>query len=529
MTRRIALRLLPGFEKPERGNIFQKIYAELGVALTRLIDTRSGFVALCYSEKDVDAILSPEALTRLKTIGLEPRTPPEITAQRSIICRRIDPFVGSHTCAELKTEITRLQPWCNIKEIIKFGTYTHVFKIVLTDITMTQKALEEGLICFNMRITPDQMEKEIFTNIQICFKCYVMEEHITGDCPKGNYKICSECGSLDHIWKDCRSETKKCINCGGGHRTMAMSCPKRKEIIKHKQDLEQKKKKDKEMHSYAKVAQIFKDDQRQNNIQLQIENNTPIQIITCIVHAHFMNIGCPGTFKQEVNKMLRMNGLEEMEFPENPPSEEIFKVSHLMPSRAQQTESPATEMTDMDIQTDTVSSKALEKKWEKRMEREGEMDLGSELGSRESILSATEVPGESKYVGKGAKSKSQPQRSREDRRSREMKPPEQPSTLEGKDINLLIYIPERHQHIPVRDLRDVSEGIKNKLFKWTYDAHYEEQYIESLILKGNLKILKENIITVSNDVFNKKRSGKIKSPAKGHKEKQQLSKDLHTK
>ena len=76
MTRRIALRLLPGFEKPERGNIFQKIYAELGVALTHLIDTRSGLVALCYSEKDVDDILSPEALTRLKSIGLEPRTPP---------------------------------------------------------------------------------------------------------------------------------------------------------------------------------------------------------------------------------------------------------------------------------------------------------------------------------------------------------------------------------------------------------------------------------------------------------------------
>ena len=96
---------------------------------------------------------------------------------------------------------------------------------------------------------------------------------------------------------------------------MAMSCPKRKEIIKNKIELEQKKKKDKEMHTYAQVAQILKEDQRQNNIQLQIENNTPLQIITCIVHAHFVNIGCPGTFKQEANKMLRMNGFEEVEFP----------------------------------------------------------------------------------------------------------------------------------------------------------------------------------------------------------------------
>ena len=40
--------------------------------------------------------------------------------------------------------------------------------------------------------------------------------------------------------------------------------------------------------------------------------------------------------------------------------------------------------------------------------RVGEMDLGSELGSRESILSTAEGSRESKYIETGAKSKAQP-------------------------------------------------------------------------------------------------------------------------
>ena len=118
------------------------------------------------------------------------------------------------------------------------------------------------------------------------------------------------------------------------------------------------------------------------------------------------------------------------------------------------------------------------------MEKEREMDLGSELGSRESILSTAEGGKEQKPSRAGARSKSQPQRSREGRRSREFEPSDQPSHIEGKDINLHIYVPEKHQHIPIRDLRDVSEGVRNKIFKWTYDRNYDGQLIESYTEKG---------------------------------------------
>ena len=49
---------------------------------------------------------------------------------------------------------------------------------------MAQKAMEHGLVCFNMRISPKQIQKETSINIQICFKCYEMESHTTTNCPK---------------------------------------------------------------------------------------------------------------------------------------------------------------------------------------------------------------------------------------------------------------------------------------------------------------------------------------------------------
>ena len=62
-------------------------------------------------------------------------------SQRSVTCRRIDPYVGLHTAAEIKSDLQSRQDWREITEIIKFGNNTHVFKIIFTDMSMVQKAL----------------------------------------------------------------------------------------------------------------------------------------------------------------------------------------------------------------------------------------------------------------------------------------------------------------------------------------------------------------------------------------------------
>ena len=512
MTKRVALRLTSSASRPERGMVFQKLYGELGIALTRLIEIKTGFVALCYTEKDVDTLVGEEARRILNAIGLDPRVPPEITAQRSVICRQIDPYVGGHTAAEIKDEIMRLQEWCNIKEIIKFSNYTHIFKIVFSDTTMASKALEQGLVCFNVRISPAQIQKEVFTNLLICFKCYEMESHTTADCPNSSRVVCSECGSQGHIWRDCTSENKKCLNCGGGHRTMAMACPERKRLIKEKQEGAKKKEAEKEMKSYAKVAEIFKEDQRQNNIRIQIDNTTPLHISTCILHAHFINIARPGTFNEEVNKMLRKNGFEELVFPENPPSEDILRITNLLPSRPQQAD-PEPMEEERSPGTEMAQPKSLrEEKWSRRMERQGEMDIGSELGSRESLSSVTGAFGGSSEQQKEVKSK--PRRSREGKQPKDTATTARPTYYDAREFNLNIYIPETLKEEP-RDPQGILEGIKQKKFKWSYDADVEETRVEERLFRGLVRIPTQSVVIVPDDVFNKKRSGKTKSPPKG--------------
>ena len=62
-----------------------------------------------------------------------------------------------------------------------------------------------------------------------------------GEVRKGGSQMsCSECGGDDHKWTECRNENKKCLNCGGPHRTLAMACPVKKEKIREKRQAEVK-------------------------------------------------------------------------------------------------------------------------------------------------------------------------------------------------------------------------------------------------------------------------------------------------
>ena len=85
---------------------------------------------------------------------------------------------------------------------------------------------QNGFHCFNTKIASHQLEKEEFTDILICFNCYKLEDHTSANCPTKEITVCSEC-TRNHIFKECSSEFKKCLNCGGPHLTMAMACPKK--------------------------------------------------------------------------------------------------------------------------------------------------------------------------------------------------------------------------------------------------------------------------------------------------------------
>lgn len=95
---------------------------------------------------------------------------------------------------------------------------------------------------FAMSISTHQTEQDTHVEIKSCMKCYKIEDHNTSECPKPqDYKICLECSEEGHIWRDCPSEIKKCINFKGDHRTLAMKCEQRKEVIKQKRKERRKK------------------------------------------------------------------------------------------------------------------------------------------------------------------------------------------------------------------------------------------------------------------------------------------------
>ena len=57
--------------------------------------------------------------------------------------------------------------------------------------------------------------------------------------------ICSECSEEGHKWSECKSQTKRCINCRGTHRTLAMSCPVKRDVINRIKENKQREEREK--------------------------------------------------------------------------------------------------------------------------------------------------------------------------------------------------------------------------------------------------------------------------------------------
>ena len=94
-----------------------------------------------------------------------------------------------------------------------------------------------------------------------------------------------------------------------------------------------------------------------------------------------------------------------------------------------------------------------------------------------------------------------------------------------KSINLAIFIPEKYYTVQLKDYGEITEGVKHNKFKWTYDAYYEEKYLEELLLSGIILISRYCVLKVPNEIFGNKRSEKVRTPAKGARTKQLQSKD----
>ncbi|KAF2346163.1 Reverse transcriptase domain [Trinorchestia longiramus] len=252
-TYRVQLKFIDLNITVERHKIFETTFGQLDAPLIRLTDTRTGFYAVTDEANTMDKLTSNKAIEAFKKLNLKPIIPPDLRARRSVFIRQIDYYIGSKNPEEIKEEIQRIQPWLKVSEVIKIKHYTHLLKIVTADTTIAQRILREGFKMFNTKITARQCEQETYTLILICYKCYTFESHPTHEC-RSTVQVCSECSSPDHLYTQCNNPIKKCINCNGAHRTLAASCPYRREVQKQKKIDEEQKEVRESNETYATVA-----------------------------------------------------------------------------------------------------------------------------------------------------------------------------------------------------------------------------------------------------------------------------------
>lgn len=475
-------------------------YGKLNVPFTRIFTTNEGFKAICRNENDADRILNNEATKELEKIGLQVMVPYEMKIKRSIFIKKLDHIIGEHSPEEIKEEIEKENRWIKITEVTKIKNYTNIMKIRLEDTKMVEKAKQQGILAYNLAITPDQIEQEEYVDLTTCYKCYELENHQTKDCPYTNLTICSECGEQGHTFRNCPNETKQCINClklnqPANHRTLAWACPIRKKKIKDKIDENKQGIGNNEQMTYAEIAKRAVEQARTPGIttQITLSEHKHTKILISIMHAHIMNLSNPGTYQRELNVMLQKNDLPTMWFPDNPDSGRLLgatftNASEDLTKTYSQTTTEAHDEPESNIQvTQTPETYNRDPRLEGRSRRQ---ETGTKQITRSSSKQRTEhIPTTETYCT----------------------PTGDQYPEHAEEIGLKIYATSKHIIPTINPHNEhILQQIRAGNFKWTYtDPKYEEDTIRRLISMNKIKITKNEFKRIDEGSFRKIRNGQL--------------------
>lgn len=489
---KILMRFMGSKPPPDKGKIFELLIKDLRLPLTALKQTSNGYNAFTEFENEVEKLLTPQAGEKLKEMGLEVRLPPKIKAQRSVICRQLDSHVGANSADDLKHEIERCNAQLKVAEVIKFGVHTHVMKIEFTESEMAHHALENGILAFNVKIASRQIKKEEHIDLLMCFNCYKLESHTSKECPTPDLVVCSEC-SGNHNYKDCKSLVKKCINCKGAHRTMAMACPLKKETIRKKKASKEEEQKTKEESTYANIVK-----KTMENVQKQdqksefkaIVQETGMQAYIMIMDAHMHNMIEPGTYTKRLNETLTNNGFNSVILGEIPRSDKLFACGDLG-------------NTLVTLREISKGTKAKEKEKEIAEDDTSSEDSNGTLSGMDDVHEETIDTQDSEII------------------SRHL---EKEGILEqcADEIEVQIIVQDgvnKHKDLTPQGIKQLYEKGQLK-FIIRSNSTYTTELVQHLIEKEKLKEDRENIKYLSTSQFKKIRNGPERSPMKEDSKKQ---------
>lgn len=441
---------------PRRKSKLLEILSTNNIYVTRIITVNDGFVVLTDSDSDMDRIFNNKTDKELKEKDFQPQIPPQLKANRSIKAFRVDSYIYNHTEDAIIQELTEKNEWVgNITQLYKFPN-SNILKITFDESSKALKAQETGLLLFSMRIPRYDIEQDKFHNILTCFRCYAIEDHSVNQCPKDkDYKICSECGIVGHIWRECKAEEKFCINCKGQHGAMQMRCPKRKEVVNGKRKEEREEKKTGYSAAAKKNIQGAPTVASGQNLAIPKTHNT---ILQCMLHAHYINMTYPGSYEEEVNIMFKSNNLPTLKVPKDPPSAAIIAKMQ--------------EMEEVETYEEAVED----------MEEEIPQEVRTEISTHEQEVNVEKK----RHTGTRKKKK-----------------------VKGTDMGLTLITPRSIGWPKELDEQQILKGIQENKYKFTYtDDKIDDTELLILIEGGAIDFT--NCFTMAEDsIFSKIRSGLV--------------------
>ena len=488
MASKVKLKFKDRSKPVAKETVLQTAAITVKAPFTRLFETGDGYKAICRSTEDAEKILSSYGVAEFNKIGITVMTPPELKAQRSIFVRQLDSTFGSHSPTEIKEELEYMNEWMKIEEVVKIGTYTHVMKVRFAETSMADKALSSGFGGFNWHVTPDQIQREEYTNLLLCFSCYRYEDHATNNCPTKDQKVCSNCATVGHSFRECpNTDAKGCLNCVRegregmySHRTMAMACPIKKQKIKEKKEAEKKKEEAKQQTTYVDIAKKAVEQAQSAPLQMttiELSKKTDYQVLVCILYSHVMNLANPGTFNKEMNELLQINNLPQMTFPANPDSGKALRISSIP-------------MEDIDV-TPRLSSTQEERDVAK-MPAQAAAKIVFDDDQSEDDDSDSNSTAQSEEIDVESSERSRP-----------------PRKLPASKIGLKLFYGKRHPRKFDENLL-VAQEINAGLVKFTFtDENHSNQEIIQLIERNQIDLHRDLFTRLDSKLYTQLQSGLV--------------------
>ena len=363
------------------------VFKQFEINCSNLNPVNEGFKAYFPSQRDVDLLFSEDVTVKLAEYRCSAVKPPYLTTSRTIIVLRANKFIMEHSKQEIEENINDgNESWLKIRNLYKFPS-EKTFKFECSTLDMAEKCLKDGFFAFNLSVHPHDLSLEEASKVQYCFKCYALDDHVSKNCGQRQaYKICSLCSSTTHTYKECKSATRKCVNCQGPHATMSRACPKYKEAISRNEPIPIK---NPVYRNVTAIASTGKYSEQQSTIKKTEDSTSPkttfgisrddmLKVYMIFVYASSIEAEKPGNFNVNLDKLLKANNLPTLDVADlNPPS--IFTenpVNCNEPPTSSETQSKPT-ILETDQSENSVPTRCDE--------RHGEPENTSNPGSDEKI------------------------------------------------------------------------------------------------------------------------------------------------